>query len=163
MKTNMIKVMMGILCSVFLFYVGSVYADILTQGEKVTLDKMINQQVKNKNDRQSARNEWSEARRVAEFLCRPVALKEIQKRYPDADRVFLGSGHNDGLTLHSASRLTGCGQFRTGGGDWSRFNFECQVDPVNGNVLQFRYSADKQVRPYPMAPGPALTTPHTQK
>ncbi|HGG5185948.1 TPA: hypothetical protein ACLGU7_004836 [Salmonella enterica] len=116
MKTNMIKVMMGILCSVFLFYVGSVYADILTQGEKVTLDKMINQQVKNKNDRQSARNEWSEARRVAEFLCRPVALKEIQKRYPDADRVFLGSGHNDGLTLHSASHLTGCGQFRTGGG-----------------------------------------------
>ncbi|EDJ9072692.1 TPA: DUF930 domain-containing protein [Salmonella enterica] len=126
-------------------------------GQRNVLESVINKQVKNDNDRLFVRNSWSEARQVAEFLCRPAALKEIRKHYPDAEKVFLGSGHNSGLTLHSSTRLTGKGQYiRRGSTEWHAFNFECLTDVDKGRVKRFRYSEKKYPERYPMVPGPVM-------
>ncbi|ECC8733136.1 DUF930 domain-containing protein [Salmonella enterica subsp. enterica] len=134
-----------------------VQVEVLTPGQRNVLESVINKQVKNDNDRLFVRNTWSEARLVAEFLCRPAALKEIRKHYPDAGKVFLGSGHNSGLTLHSSTRLTGKGQYiRRGSTEWHAFNFECLTDVDKGRVKRFRYSEKKYPERYPMVPGPVM-------
>ncbi|EAO4206420.1 hypothetical protein M8Q70_003545 [Salmonella enterica] len=90
-------------------------------------------------DREYIQHEWSDARKVAEFICRPSALETLRKGPPKADKVFLGDGHNGGLTLHSSIRLTGTGQYRSHGTEWEKFNFTCELSPLTGEVTDFRY------------------------
>lgn len=80
---------------------------------------------------------WPESRQVAEFLCRPAALKEIQKTVPQVDRVFLGGENGQGLQLEDAGHLTGEGLYRTGS-TWSGFHFECGLSGKDGQVMSFR-------------------------
>jgi len=79
---------------------------------------------------------WSEAKKVAEFVCRPIALAALQSWNSSADRVFLGTDDPDTLRLESERLLTGSGEVRTGS-DWVSFEFTCELDPASGEALSF--------------------------
>ena len=78
----------------------------------------------------------SDAQKVAETMCRPIALEYFRERYETADRVFLGTGNDGSLILHGNSRLTGTGQVREGF-NWHYFTFDCQLNPATGYATSF--------------------------
>ncbi len=79
---------------------------------------------------------WSDAKKVAETMCRPFALQYFQQQYSDADRVFLGDARSGSLKLQGNELLTGTGQVRAEGG-WHYFRFSCQLNPRNGRAVAF--------------------------
>ena len=79
---------------------------------------------------------WSNAKKVAEIICRPAALPALKKQLPEADRVFLGSEDPATLTLVSTRSLTGSGTVRTGS-RWRDFTFTCALTPSSGKVAGF--------------------------
>jgi hypothetical protein len=84
----------------------------------------------------SVANGWSNAKKVAELLCRPAALPVLKKQLPGTDRVFLGTDDPKTLNLESNARLTGTGSARTPKG-WHDFTFTCEVDPETGKATSF--------------------------
>ena len=78
----------------------------------------------------------SDAQKVAETMCRPLALEYFRERYETADRVFLGTGKEGSLILHGNSRLTGTGQVREGF-NWHYFTFDCHLNPATGYATSF--------------------------
>ena len=101
---------------------------------------------------------WSDAKKVAEFMCRPLAMKVLKRRYKGADRVFLGTDDPGTLNLVNNRSLTGSGQVRTKSG-WQNFNFTCGVDPRTGRAVSFQStptSADAALPPWRrhFGPGP---------
>lgn len=86
--------------------------------------------------------EWSDAKKVSETMCRPIALQYFKKQYPQADRIFLGNRGNDSLELQRNKRLTGTGQFREGT-NWHYFTFECQLNPATGRTTSFTANITK--------------------
>ncbi|EBN6690074.1 hypothetical protein DX244_25450 [Salmonella enterica] len=123
----------------------------LTPAQQQHLKQVMDARINNTDDRETILHEWSEVHRVAEFLCRPAALEALQKQDKQADKVFLGDGKNGGLTLQTATRLTGTGQYRAGGTVWKMFSFSCELSPATGEVTDFRYDTVR-----PMAPGPVI-------
>lgn len=81
-------------------------------------------------------NGWSNAKKVAEVICRPAALPALKKQVPNADRVFLGADDPKTLTLVSTRSLTGVGQVRSGSA-WRDFTFTCALMPSSGKVAGF--------------------------
>jgi hypothetical protein len=79
---------------------------------------------------------WSDAKKAAEFLCRPLAITVLKQRWKDADRVFLGDGSAQSLHLAHDRQLTGQGQVRMGTG-WRTFDFTCALDPGSGKAAGF--------------------------
>lgn len=79
---------------------------------------------------------WSNAKKVAEVICRPAALRALKKQVSGADRVFLGTNDPATLTLVSNKSLVGTGQVRSGA-DWTEFSFACQLDPRTGKARSF--------------------------
>ena len=84
----------------------------------------------------SVANEWNNAKKVAELLCRPAALPVLKKKIVGSDRVFLGTDDPKTLNLESDQRLTGMGSARAPKG-WQDFTFTCELDPANGKVTAF--------------------------
>jgi hypothetical protein len=80
---------------------------------------------------------WSNAKKVAELICRPAALFLLKKQIKGADRVFLGTDAPQTLILESSQRLTGSGQVRTPRG-WQDFTFTCNLNPVTAKVIGFQ-------------------------
>ncbi|HUZ93956.1 MAG TPA: hypothetical protein VMU57_03510 [Edaphobacter sp.] len=80
---------------------------------------------------------WSDAKKVAELICRPAALPVLKKQARGADRVFLGTDAPQSLRLESNRRLTGSGQVRTPQG-WKNFTFTCNLNPATGKVIDFK-------------------------
>ncbi|HMF77044.1 MAG TPA: hypothetical protein VK604_15405 [Bryobacteraceae bacterium] len=80
---------------------------------------------------------WTNAKKVAEFMCRPAALPILQKREKGVDRVFLGTDAPETLTLAGNRRLTGIGQYRAPKG-WQDFTFTCDLNPDTGKVTAFQ-------------------------
>jgi hypothetical protein len=95
-------------------------------------------------DRTLAAN-WSNAKKVAEWICRPAALPAVRKQDQRAGRVVLGTDELKSLTLETNGRLTGSGLFRTVHG-WTDFNFACEVNPETAKVISF------QIMPRPAHP-----------
>jgi len=91
--------------------------------------------LRSKVDRSMASG-WSNAKKVAELICRPAALAALRKQVPGADRVFLGADDPKTLTLESNAKLTGTGSAR-GPQGWQDFTFSCEVDPATGKVGDF--------------------------
>jgi hypothetical protein len=91
--------------------------------------------LKSSTDRHVA-GEWSNAKKVAELLCRPAALPVLKKQIKGVDRVFLGTDAAATLHLESDRRLSGTGQFRTPQG-WQDFTFTCDLNPDTGRVSKF--------------------------
>ena len=84
----------------------------------------------------SVASRWSDAKKAAEFICRPLAMKMLKQHFKDADRVFLGTDEPRTLRLLSNSRLSGTGQVRTGY-NWQTFTFSCAMDPRTGKAVSF--------------------------
>ena len=80
---------------------------------------------------------WSNAKKMAELLCRPAALPVLKEQHGSVDRVFLGTDDPHTLNLESNRRLTGSGEFRTLEG-WQDFTFVCELDPATGRVISFQ-------------------------
>ncbi len=85
----------------------------------------------------SVAQEWSNAKKVAELICRPVALPALKKQIKETDRVFLGTDAPQSLTLESDRRLAGSGQARTPQG-WQDFTFTCNLNPSTGKVIDLQ-------------------------
>jgi hypothetical protein len=79
---------------------------------------------------------WTDAKKAAEFICRPLATRVIKRRFKNADRVFLGTDQPGTLQLVSDRRLEGSGQARTGS-TWQAFTFTCTLDPRTGRAVSF--------------------------
>jgi len=107
----------------------------LSSKQQAIVDRKI-AGLKSPGDRRVA-GEWSNAKKVAEVLCRPVALSVLKRQATGVDRVFLGTADPHTLNLESNRRLTGSGQFRTPKG-WREFTFTCELDPDTGKVTSFQ-------------------------
>lgn len=112
------------------------------QGEEPALSSaeiaIVNRQIatlKNPGERKMAQ-EWTTAKKVGEFICRPAALARLKKQFEGADRVFLGTDAPNSLTLVNNGQLTGSGQVRAPQG-WQYFTFTCDVNPESGKVVAF--------------------------
>lgn len=106
----------------------------LSPAQKVVVEGAISR-LKSPEERNLA-NGWSNAKKVAEFICRPAALPVLKRRAPGADKVFLGTDQPATLTLVSQRSLTGVGQARTGA-VWRDFTFSCALTPSSGRVAGF--------------------------
>ncbi len=84
----------------------------------------------------SVANGWSNAKKVAELICRPAALPVLKKQIPGTDRVFLGTDDPRTLNLESNAKLTGTGSARNPKG-WQDFSFTCEIDPETGKITSF--------------------------
>lgn len=99
----------------------------------------VNRQIatlKSAGERKMAQ-EWSNAKKVGEFLCRPAALSILKKQLRGVDKVFLGTDAPNSLTLVNDEQLTGTGQYRDPQG-WRYFTFTCDINPATGKVTAFQ-------------------------
>jgi hypothetical protein len=106
----------------------------LSPAETAAVQRQI-ATLKNAGERHMA-GEWTNAKKVAEMLCRPAALPILKRQSKGSDKVFLGTDDPSTLTLVSNQRLTGSGQVRTPQG-WQDFTFTCDMDPATGKVTGF--------------------------
>jgi hypothetical protein len=106
----------------------------LSTAEKANIARQI-AAMRGPADRHVAEG-WTNAKKVAEYLCRPLALPELKKQEKGADRVFLGTNAPETLTLESDQRLVGTGTFRYPGG-WKDFKFSCELNPAAGKATAF--------------------------
>ncbi len=81
---------------------------------------------------------WSDAKKMAEMICRPAALGILQKQNKAIDRVSLGTDDPTSLALESNARLTGIGEYRTPQG-WQNISFVCEVNPATAKVASFQF------------------------
>lgn len=107
----------------------------LSSAEAAVISRQI-ATLKSSTDRDVA-TKWSNAKKVAELICRPAALPILKKQIKGADRVFLGTDVPQTLILESDRRLTGSGQVRTSQG-WQDFTFTCDVNPATGKAIGFQ-------------------------
>ena len=106
----------------------------LSPAQKAVVEKVISR-LKSPEERNLASG-WSNAKKVAEFICRPAALPALRRQSPGADKVFLGTDDPTTLTLVSKRSLTGVGQVRSGSA-WRDFTFTCALMPSSGKVAGF--------------------------
>jgi hypothetical protein len=106
----------------------------LSAAEKANIARQI-AAMRGPADRHVAEG-WTNAKKVAEYLCRPLALPELKKQEKGADRVFLGTNAPETLTLESNQRLVGTGTFRYPAG-WIDFKFSCELNPARGRATAF--------------------------
>lgn len=113
---------------------GAEAENIWSPAQRDVVDRGI-KELKSPEERSLA-NGWSDAKKVAEFICRPLAQSELKRSVEGADRVFLGTDDPGTLDLASSELLTGSGQVRSGS-DWTSFTFECGLDPKTGKATSF--------------------------
>ena len=109
----------------------------LSSAERNVISEQIGK-VKPAADREVAKG-WSNAKKVAEFICRPAALRSLSKQDTSIDKVFLGTDDPATLALDSTTRLRGTGQYRKGD-KWTDIEFVCDVDPDTGKVSSFQWT-----------------------
>ena len=83
----------------------------LSKAESVIITRRI--AILNTPGERRMAKEWPDAKKVAEILCRPAALRTLQHQAAGVDKVFLGTDDPTTLTLESDQRLMGIGQYRT--------------------------------------------------
>jgi hypothetical protein len=110
---------------------------LLSKAQQDVVTAQI-EELRTSEDRAIA-SEWSDAKKVAEFISRPLALNELKKWNKEADRVFLGTDGPYTLDLTTNRLLTRSGQVRTGN-DWTTFTFNCELDTGTGKALSFETS-----------------------
>ena len=84
--------------------------------------------------------DWPDGKKLAEFFCAEVGLKEIAKQHKGADRLFLGPD-DEGVkrfTVDGNRRVAGDGTVRVGP-DWKDLTFDCVVDPEKAVATSFSY------------------------
>lgn len=106
----------------------------LTDSQRQALDRAIGT-LRTPADRNVA-SQWSDAKKVAEIMCRPLALQELKRTDAKVDRVFLGDDTPQSLTLKGNTVLEGSGQAR-GRTGWRNFTFACALDPETARAKSF--------------------------
>jgi hypothetical protein len=106
----------------------------LSQAETAAVGRQI-ATLHSSVDRSMA-NGWSNAKKVAETICRPAAVAALKKQIPGTDRVFLGTDDPKTLDLESSAKLTGTGSARNSKG-WQDFSFVCEINPETGKATSF--------------------------
>ncbi|NSX03495.1 DUF930 domain-containing protein [Cupriavidus gilardii] len=106
----------------------------LNDSQRQALDRAIDT-LRTPADRNVA-SQWSDAKKVAEVMCRPLALQELKRTDAKVDRVFLGDDTPQSLTLKGNTVLEGSGQARSRGG-WRNFTFTCALDPETARARSF--------------------------
>ncbi|OTA15956.1 hypothetical protein Xvie_02293 [Xenorhabdus vietnamensis] len=130
----------------------------LSPSQKQYLQQQINEQTTDKSALPMVKD-WSDAKKVAEFICRPFALPIIKQHYKDADKVFLGDVSPDSMRLEHSSELNGIGMYRTDDG-WHDIRFSCKLNAA-GKAQSFKF--EKIVTPkLQTGPGPVVP-PHKEK
>lgn len=103
---------------------------------------------------------WTDAKKAAEFICRPLALRTLKRQLRSADRVFLGTDDPGTLCLSSDRQLTGSGQVRTHDG-WQSFTFTCTMNPKTGGAAFFD-AAFPSTAPAPAGSARISTSPQSK-
>jgi len=106
----------------------------LTDSQRQALDRAIGT-LRTPADRNVA-SQWSDAKKVAEVMCRPLALQELKRTDAKVDRVFLGDDTPQSLTLKGNTVLEGKGQAR-GRKGWRNFTFTCSLDAETARATAF--------------------------
>ncbi|KAA6130959.1 DUF930 domain-containing protein [Cupriavidus cauae] len=106
----------------------------LTDSQRQALDRAIGT-LRTPADRNVA-SQWSDARKVAEVMCRPLALQELKRTDAKVDRVFLGDDTPQSLSLKGNTVLEGNGQAR-GRSGWRNFTFTCLLDAQTARATAF--------------------------
>ncbi|WP_422648791.1 DUF930 domain-containing protein [Cupriavidus sp. H18C1] len=106
----------------------------LTDSQRQALDRAIGT-LRTPADRNVA-SQWSDAKKVAEVMCRPLALQELKRTDAKVDRVFLGDDTPQSLSLNGNTVLEGRGQAR-GRSGWRNFTFTCALDPQTARATAF--------------------------
>ena len=86
---------------------------------------------------------WPDSKKLTEFFCTPVGLKEIQKAEKDANRLILGPD-DAGIAkfvVEGNRKVSGRGMVRLIG-EWRDLSFECTLDPEKGTTAAFTYKLD---------------------
>jgi hypothetical protein len=137
MKSNLWKTaVLGLLITLCALANAAGHSDpALSPAQRSVISRQISS-LRSPTDRNVAQG-WSNAKKVAEMICRPAALPVLKKQARGADRVFLGTDAPQSLTLENNRRLTGSGQVRTPQG-WKNFTFACDLNPTTGKVIAFR-------------------------
>jgi hypothetical protein len=110
----------------------------LSRAEQAAIAEQVGK-VKPASDREVVKG-WSNARKMAEFICRPAALRSLAKQEASVDKVLLGTDDPSTLSLESAGRLKGIGQYRKGD-KWTDIDFVCDIDADTGKVSSFQWMA----------------------
>ena len=94
----------------------------------------------------SMANGWTNAKKVAETICRPAAVAALKKQVPGTDRVFLGTDDPKTLNLESNAKLTGTGSARNPKG-WQDFILHLRDQPRNrqGHELRAHARPSRQI------------------
>ncbi|EHM1373180.1 hypothetical protein KFS96_004016 [Salmonella enterica] len=131
---------------------------VLNRAQSAYLSNLINSQLKNQDDRHYIFDHWSEAQRVAEFICAPLAKNLIKQRFPDVDKIILDQGPDNKQKLISSTLLAGNGQYRVGN-TWTPFSYECELSDQTGKATKFRILNREKVvvAPGPVIPGKGVT------
>lgn len=137
MKSNLWKTaLLGLLITLCTLANAAGHSDpALSPAQRSVISRQISS-LRSPTDRNVAQG-WSNAKKVAEMICRPAALPVLKKQVRGADRVFLGTDAPQSLTLENNRSLTGSGQVRTPQG-WKDFSFTCNLNPATGKVIAFR-------------------------
>ncbi len=145
-KRSSVKIGFGMAAAVLAC--GAAFADNTVLEARNTLSHRQYQVIRNAFSKLHSPEErrmamaWSDAKKVSETMCRPLALKYFKKQYSRADRVFLGDENNDSLKLEGNRTLSGTGQVREGS-NWHYFTFECRLNPATGYATSFRANITK--------------------
>ncbi|EJF5505686.1 DUF930 domain-containing protein [Salmonella enterica] len=133
------KKLLVLLCATGLWHAGPVCATaaVLNQVQRNYLNLLIERQVGYSSDREIIKT-WSESRKAAEFICRPLAKKIISEKYPSTDKVILSQGKEGDVYLKSSTLLVGEGAFRAGE-QWMNFSFQCELSETTGKPLKFDF------------------------
>lgn len=127
---------------------------ILNPAQREYLNTLINHQLRGQSDRDYVQKNWTEAQRVAEFICRPLGQQFVKQAFAGVDKVILDQGAKNTQHLRSVTLLTGTGQYRTGN-DWTPFHYECVISGQTGEALEFRLLSRDilTMAPEPVIPG----------
>ena len=86
---------------------------------------------------------WPDSKKLTEFFCAPVGLKEIQKADNRANRLILGPD-DAGIAkfvVEGNRKVSGRGMVRLIG-EWRDLSFDCTLDPERGTAAVFTYNLD---------------------
>lgn len=84
---------------------------------------------------------WSDGKKLAEFFCSEVGVKEIARKYKGADRLVLGPD-DEGVRKFKVDgnrRVSGDGTVRVGA-EWKDLAFDCVLEPDKAVVTSFSYT-----------------------
>lgn len=89
-------------------------ASTLSRTWSAYLNSLISVQRRSQSAPDYVRRNRTEAQRVAECICRPLARQFTEKRLSGVDKIILDQRPENTQDLRSATRLAGNGQHRTG-------------------------------------------------